>query len=241
MMRIYLILLLVGLTGWGCAKAPVRSPSDNEKPSVTNTGEVAEMKLVEVKSGDWSPGLSEEEKQTLYAIALDTLDWCVKGSKGAFEFSRYDLTPLLKKEMATFVTLKEKGQLRGCIGSLAPVAPLYESVHDNAVNAALKDFRFHSVRPEELPQLHVYVSILSPIATIPSYKEFRIGEHGVILSKHGRRAVFLPEVAPEQGWSVAQTLEHLSMKAGLPHDAWKEGASYQVFSSVEIYAEDRED
>lgn len=191
-----------------------------------------ETTVKEHRSGDWTPGLTEVEKRTLFAIARDTLAWCVNGGKGKFSFEAYDLTPVMKINTATFVTLKIHGNLRGCIGSLAPVEPLYLSVHDNAVNAALRDPRFEAVRPAELSRIEVDVSILSPIRDIGSLAEFKIGQHGIILEKGFSRAVYLPEVAVEQHWTVDETLSSLSMKAGLPPDAWKQGAKFKVFESV---------
>ncbi|MBU4199109.1 MAG: AmmeMemoRadiSam system protein A [Verrucomicrobia bacterium] len=191
-----------------------------------------EVKMKEHKSGTWTPGLSDEEKQTLFTIAKDTLDWCVSKKKSPFPMESYKLTPKLKVPMATFVTLKIKGDLRGCIGSLAPVEALYLSVHHNAINAAMEDFRFSPVQPVELPRLEIDVSILSPIRNITSLDEFKLGQMGIILEKGMRRAVFLPEVAVEQGWTKEKTLSHLSQKAGLPPDAWQKDARFQVFESV---------
>lgn len=188
----------------------------------------------EQNSAVWSPQLSQTEEQTLFAIANDTLSWCVEDSSGSFDFGKYEITEKLKIQTATFVTLKINGRLRGCIGSLEPVAPLYESVHDNAVNAALRDHRFPPVGTNELTQLEVHISILSPIVPIKTLDEFRIGEHGIILTKGYNRAVYLPEVATEQGWTVEETLTSLSQKAGLPPDAWKTGTTFEVFSSVGI-------
>ncbi len=192
--------------------------------------------MKEHQSGTWTPGLSDAEKKTLFAIARDTLDWCVNrsavGAREAFPIESYPLTPKLKVKTATFVTLKIKGDLRGCIGSLAPVEALYQSVHHNAINAALEDPRFPSVRPTELPRIEIDVSILSPIREIATLDEFQLGQMGIILEKGMRRAVYLPEVALEQGWSKEATLSSLSRKAGLPPDAWKKDARFQVFESV---------
>ncbi len=196
-----------------------------------------EKRIIEHRSGQWTPGLDEGERRTLFAIARDTLEWAVRGSGGEFDFSRYPLTDRLREPRATFVTLKKSGHLRGCIGSLAPDAPLYRSVHHNAIQAALHDPRFPPVIPAELPHLHVDVSILSPIRDLPLWREFKIGEQGIILIKGFRRAVYLPEVALEQGWTVEETLSSLSEKAGLPPDAWKSGARFQVFESVVLTEE----
>lgn len=192
------------------------------------------MTIHEERSGEWSPELTEQERETLFRIAEDTLNWCVSGGRGAFGFEGYDLTPKLETIRATFVTLKIEGHLRGCIGSLMPVAPLYRSVHDNTVNAAMRDPRFRAVSPEEVPRIDIHVSVLSPIRDIDSLDEFKIGEHGIIIEKGRHSAVYLPEVAPEQGWDKEQTLSSLSMKAGLPPDAWREGARFKVFSSVAL-------
>ncbi len=190
------------------------------------------MTISEQRSGDWSPGLSEAEKAMVFAIAMDSLAWCTAGESGPFGFDRYVLTPLLKAKFATFVTLKAHGELRGCIGSLVPEEALYQSVHNNAVNAALRDPRFSPLRDEERTNLSVSVSILGPIRDVADASAFRPGQHGIILRKGPARAVFLPEVAVEQGWTREETLSYLSRKAGLAEDAWRRGARFQVFESV---------
>lgn len=142
----------------------------------------------------------------------------------------------LKKPSGAFVTLKEDGQLRGCIGYILPRKPLFRAVLENGSNAARNDKRFVPVRPAELGGLEVEVSVLSPPRPIDSYKDFVVGEQGVILRKDGHQAVFLPEVAVEQGWTREDTLSHLARKAGLPADGWREGASFEVFTSTKYAA-----
>ncbi len=183
------------------------------------------------RSGLWSAGLTEPEQATVMAITADALAQAVGHTPTAFDVDRFALTPALRIARATFVTLHKGGMLRGCIGSLQPEAPLFQSVHDNALAAALHDPRFPSVTGRELLLLEVSVSILSPVEPIDTIAEFRIGEHGIILEKGWRRAVYLPEVATEQGWTVEETLISLCQKAGLPTDAWRTGASFKVFSS----------
>lgn len=190
------------------------------------------MEVQEKRSGEWSPELTAAELTTLYTLALDTLAWCVGSDKGVFVFDRYALTAAHRLPRATFVTLHANGMLRGCIGSLQPEAPLYLSVHENAINAARRDPRFSPVTLRELPLLDLDVSILSPIQPITGPADFRLGEHGIILEKGFHRAVYLPEVAPEQGWTAEETLASLSEKAGLPANAWRSGVSLSVFSSV---------
>jgi AmmeMemoRadiSam system protein A len=109
---------------------------------------------------------------------------------------------------------------------------MYESVHRNAINASLRDTRFRPVSPEELANIDVNISMLSPMNDIPGYADFEVGKHGIVMQKGHRRAVFLPEVATELKWTREDTLKHLSEKAGLPSDAWRQGARFQVFESV---------
>ena len=220
---------------------PAQTPSTNPPalPAANSVPETKkEMKNMKVhSSGTWKPNLTDAELNTLFTIAKDTLDWCVSRNPDRFSFERYSITPELRKYSATFVTLKIGKELRGCIGSLEAVEPLYLSVHRNAINAARNDPRFPAVEPDELPNITIDVSILSTNRTIPSLSEFKLGAHGIILEKDGRRAVFLPEVATEQGWSKEETLTFLSRKAGLPTDAWKSGATFQVFESCVISRE----
>mgnify|MGYP000886600524 CR=1 FL=1 len=150
----------------------------------------------------------------------------------AVAYSPEALDALRAQDRAVFVTLREEGQLRGCIGSLVPEEALYQSVHNNAVNAALRDPRFSPLRDEERTNLSVSVSILGPIRDVADASAFRPGQHGIILRKGPARAVFLPEVAVEQGWTREETLSYLSRKAGLAEDAWRRGARFQVFESV---------
>lgn len=183
---------------------------------------------------EWDPGLTGSEQMELLKIARETLVWCTGGSAGKFDFGGYSITAPLREKYATFVTLHQACDLRGCIGSLEPEAELYRSVHDNTINAALRDFRFPAVSPDEVSSIHIAVSILSPLTPIPRAEEFEVGRDGIIMEKGMHRAVFLPEVATEQGWTREDTLSHLSSKAGLRHDAWKDGCRFLVFQSFKL-------
>lgn len=142
----------------------------------------------------------------------------------------------LKRPSGAFVTLERDGQLRGCIGNIQARNPLFLAIMKNGVNAAVNDRRFRPVAADELDDLTVEVSVLTPLRPIADLEDFRVGEQGIVLSKQGRRAVFLPEVAVEQGWDREQTLSHLSKKAGLSKDAWREGARFEVFESIKYGA-----
>jgi AmmeMemoRadiSam system protein A len=136
------------------------------------------------------------------------------------------------------VTLKQRGDLRGCIGYIEPREPLVRTVIENAKNASTSDPRFPPVRPADLPELSIEVSALTEPAEVDSPEGFVVGRHGIIIRKDGRSAVFLPQVAPEQGWDRATTLAHLCRKAGLPADEWRNpGMKFLVFEA-EVFHED---
>jgi len=137
----------------------------------------------------------------------------------------------LSEHRGAFVTLTNGGSLRGCIGFIEGVEPLVQAVLANAVSAALDDPRFPPVESAELGQLDVEVSALTPLRAIVGPEQIELGRHGIVLSKAGRRAVFLPQVAPEQGWDLPTTLTQLALKAGLEPDAWRRGCKLQVFES----------
>ena len=182
--------------------------------------------------------LTETEKKALIAIARRTLESVVRTGRkpDAKDFAAL-LTPTLKKDGAVFVTLNKKGKLRGCIGSLAAHEPLVRNVIRHAENAAVRDWRFPKVSADELADIKIEISYLTPARRIKSLDEMMVGRHGLIIEKGGRRAVFLPQVAPEQGWDRETTAKHLCLKAGLPLDAWKQGATLEVFEAHVFHEE----
>lgn len=147
-----------------------------------------------------------------------------------------DVSEELKYLAGAFVTLKSNRVLRGCIGYILPIKPLYQTIMENGVNAALRDIRFAPVSFNELDELEVEISVLTPPTPIADYTELRLGIDGVILDKDNHSAVFLPEVAIEQGWNREQTLHYLNQKAGLPYGAWQKDATLRVFSSQKYSA-----
>jgi AmmeMemoRadiSam system protein A len=122
-----------------------------------------------------------------------------------------------------FVTLREAGELRGCIGSVEAVLPLRLGIPQLACSAAFSDSRFKPVEEKELKDIDIEISILSPNKRIKSPDEIIMGTHGVIVRKGGKSGLFLPQVARETGWTKEQFLNELcSQKAGLPAGAWKD-------------------
>lgn len=146
--------------------------------------------------------------------------------------------PELSRPSGAFVSLHtSSGELRGCIGSIAPVAPLTRAVASNAINAAFRDPRFFPVRREELPSLQIEISVMSPIEVVTEVEGIEIGRDGLIVSRGGRAGLLLPQVASERGWDRETFLGQTCVKAGLSADAWRSpGCRIERFSA-EVFSE----
>jgi AmmeMemoRadiSam system protein A len=183
------------------------------------------------------PALTQAERATLLKLARLSLERSVRGQPLTGLTDGLALTDRLRRAQGAFVTLNQDQQLRGCIGFLVPRGPLYEAVVENARSAALHDRRFSPVQPGELTDIEVEISALSLPRPVRGYRDIRIGTHGITLRKDGRIATFLPHVAPENGWDLSTTLDHLAGKAGLARDAWRQdGASFEVYTA-EVWGE----
>ncbi len=184
--------------------------------------------------------LTEKDRKQLLALArrsiVSFLEWRKVPTASDLNI---EITEAMKEPRAAFVTLKQNSQLRGCIGDIFPRQPLYMSVISNAINAAVNDRRFLPVTKTQFDDIDIEISALTVPEPVASFDQIRIGIDGVVLSKDGRSAVFLPQVATEQNWSLEQMLTQLSLKAGLSADAWKQGASFLVFQA-EVFGEEHE-
>ncbi|HQN80188.1 MAG: AmmeMemoRadiSam system protein B [Kiritimatiellae bacterium] len=185
-------------------------------------------------AGPATPELSAADRQNLLTLARKAIEQGLKGQKpDAAEDVGVIPTPAMQRQMGGFVTLTINGELRGCIGEIFPRRSLTEVVLEHARNAAFHDPRFPPLTAREFAKVHIEISALTPPVPVASYKEIVIGRHGMTLELGGRSAVFLPQVAPEQGWDLATTLTHLSRKAGLPGDAWQNPrARFTVFEAT---------
>jgi AmmeMemoRadiSam system protein B/AmmeMemoRadiSam system protein A len=141
-------------------------------------------------------------------------------------------SPAALEPRGVFVTLKKRGSLRGCIGRMIPDRPLADLVGAMALQAAFEDPRFSPVTLKELPDLEIEISVLTPMKPVSGLEAIVVGRDGVLLKKGEGSAVFLPQVAPEQGWGRDEMLDHLSIKAGLPAGAWREGAQFSTFQAL---------
>ncbi len=147
-----------------------------------------------------------------------------------------DLPPALLERASCFVTIQKNQRLRGCIGQLEASGRLVHSIVENAVSAACRDPRFKPIQPEELSDIQFEISVMTPPVTVSGPAEIELGRHGIILSSHGRRAVFLPQVPVDQVWTLEETFEHLCAKARLPADAWTRDTRFQVFE-CQVFSE----
>jgi AmmeMemoRadiSam system protein B/AmmeMemoRadiSam system protein A len=178
--------------------------------------------------------LSDDEKKKLLTIARQSIErYLADGS-----FPDFEVTDNLKKPGAAFVTLTKNGQLRGCIGHIIAQDPLYKTVSVCAVQAAVADPRFSPVQADEVPQLHIEISVLTPLQEVKSLDEIEVGRDGLVISMGNNRGLLLPQVATEYGWSRTEFLEQTCRKAGLPTDAYQSpSALIQKFQAVIFHEE----
>jgi len=172
--------------------------------------------------GEFSP----EERQVLLQVARAAIAARLEHR----EISLSAPTPHLAEPRGAFTTLHRDGELRGCVGYVVAVAPLYRTVAETARSAAFDDTRFRPVSLDEIPDLEIHINVLSPL-TPASPEQVEVGRHGLLISREGRRGLLLPEVAVEHGWDRVTFLEHTCRKAGLPLDAWQHGATVEVFTT----------
>ena len=177
--------------------------------------------------------LVDRERQTLLEFARRALI-------AAVEHREFLETPppdeSLQHPAGAFVTLRRRGRLRGCIGQLATADPLIQVVAHCTRAAALEDPRFEPVRPHELSELDIELSVLSPLFAI-TFDQIIIGRHGLLISCGWQRGVLLPQVAAEFGWSAERFLEETCTKAGLGRDAWKHPDTQVEAFTAEVFSE----
>jgi MEMO1 family protein len=228
----------LGATGSRVLKYANSGDVTGDKSSVVGYGAAALFKP-EGPPGASHPGfsLTPAEKAELMEIAKKSVETAVR------EHKKYELVtarnPRLMQERGAFVTLKKRGQLRGCIGYVAPVEALALVVRDVAAFAALRDERFPPVAVSELPELTYEVSVLSPLRRVLDTSRIRIGTDGLVVKRDASEGLLLPQVAPEQGWDRLQLLENTCLKAGLNGSAWKD-ANTDIFSFTALVFGDRE-
>lgn len=178
--------------------------------------------------------LDDQDRAALLRIARRTIEsFLGDGTRPVFE----DVGPRLLEPGGAFVTLHAEGQLRGCIGTFEVTHPLAETVSRMAVAAATSDPRFPPVRPEELQEITIEISVLSPRRRILDPGEVQVGVHGLHVQRGTRRGVLLPQVPVEAGWDRETFLDHTCRKAGLPPEAWRDPSTLIEVFTAEVFGE----
>jgi MEMO1 family protein len=200
-------------------------------------------------TGSWGPWrddspaprpteLDRAEQEAALALARATLATHLTHEGQLAEwFASHKVEGNLAAPSGVFVTInnrgakaRKEGRLRGCIGTMEGREPLADAIV-NAAESAAHDPRFPELAASELPDVELEISVLSPMRPVAGAEAIVLGKHGVLLSKSGRHAVFLPQVATETGWDLDTFLSNLALKAGLAPDAWRSGARFEVFTA----------
>jgi len=172
--------------------------------------------------------LTKKEQRELLKIARGTIVDHVTSRKVPVVSTAL---PGLNLHSGCFVTVKQKGELRGCIGNFVSDQPLYQLVQEMAVSAATRDPRFYPMKADDLADFILDISVLSPLEKIASVEEIKVSKHGIYIVKGSYRGVLLPQVATEYKWNRDQFLQHTCIKAGLPQDAWQGECDIFIFSA----------
>lgn len=172
--------------------------------------------------------LTKKEQKELLRIARQTV---VEHVTNRIVPAVATASPGLNLHSGCFVTIKQKGELRGCIGNFVSDQPLYLLVQEMAITAATRDPRFYPMKSDDLAEFKLDISVLSPLEKAASVEEIRVGVHGIYIVKGSYRGVLLPQVAAEYSWNRDQFLQHTCIKAGLPQDAWQGECDIFIFSA----------
>jgi MEMO1 family protein len=187
-------------------------------------------------SSDFS--ISLKDKQELLKIARTSIEMQIRDNKKP-DFNPGGYSKTLMAPAGAFVTLKEHGELRGCIGRFTSDEPLYKVIREMAIASATQDNRFDPVAENEIVRLEIEISVLSPMKKINSIDEIVLGKHGIYIKKGWSSGTFLPQVATETGWNKEEFLGHCARdKAGIGWNGWKDAEIYiysaEVFSEKEV-------
>lgn len=181
--------------------------------------------------------LNREQRQTLLEIARTSIERVLSGQRPSIDDGSIDAA--LKQPSGAFVTLRTRdGELRGCIGSIRPTAPLFQAVSSSALSAAFRDPRFPPVRADEMSDIVVEISAMGPIEPVASIDDIVVGRDGLIVSDNRTAGLLLPQVATEQGWDRERFLDHTCIKAGLPRGSWRSKDCRIEKFEAEVFGED---
>ena len=241
--------LSTSLCGWTSVLTLLYMTSQNDSLEYKaikyrNSGDVKYVGERDRVVGYWGIAVSEKEnqtggfhltnsdKETLLNVARKTMeDHCHHNKKS--DLKTYKFSETLETKCGAFVSLHKKGALRGCIGLLSSDLPLYKVIQEMTISACSTDHRFSPVEAEELPDIDIEISVLSPLTKIDDISEIELGKHGILIEKYHHTGLFLPQVATETGWNKDEFLGHCARdKAGLDWDEWKTANIYIFTATV---------
>ena len=248
--------LVTSLCGWPCVLTFLYMIEDNPKVTIQivdhkNSGDasvgekervVGYYAMVVTAQSDQkkeSFNLTDKDKRDLLVLARKTVEQKV----GQLDITTPDpsgLSKTLTTNCGAFVTLRKRGDLRGCIGRFDATEPLFKVVQQMAIASSTEDYRFSPVEPKEVNQLEIEISVLTPMRRIKSIDEFELGKQGIYMKKGARAGTFLPQVATETGWTKEEFFGHCAQdKAGIGWNGWKDAELYVyealVFDEKELH------
>ncbi len=175
----------------------------------------------------------DEKEKILKAARQSILSTFGEAEKPEINYTAY---PLLKQKTGAFVTLKINEELRGCIGYIFAIEPLFDTICESAQAAAFNDPRFKELTREEFDKIKIEISVLSAFEPINSYNEIELGKHGLLLEETGR-AILLPQVATENNYTREQFFTALCHKAGMNGEYWKERMLDIIVFTATVFSE----
>lgn len=180
--------------------------------------------------------LTEKEKGVLAKL----VQWSISSGLEGVDVPKHLLEDLRYESLCVprgcFVTLRIGGALRGCIGTILPLEPLYKNIIHMAYSAAFADPRFTPLTKEEWPHTQCEVSVLGPITRCPDPALIEVGRHGLMLQKNNHSGVFLPSVPVEVGWDRLEYLDNLCLKANLSKGTWQESGAQLCWFEAYVFS-----
>jgi AmmeMemoRadiSam system protein A len=178
--------------------------------------------------------LTDEEQRILLRVVRETIERLTESKRPlSYDFEN----PIFRQNRGAFVTLHKNDKLRGCIGYVKAIKPLLATVIEMAEAAAMRDPRFTPVTGDEVSELDIEISVLSPVREIKDVDEISVGKHGIIIEQGFFSGLLLPQVATEYGWDRRSFLEHTCRKAGLPANAWEDKKTTISIFTAQVFGE----
>lgn len=180
---------------------------------------------------------SKEQKDLMLSTARDVVSSCARNEKIIVNDALQNISD---EPMGVFITLRKNEELRGCIGYVEGYKPLYEAIPEMSEAAATRDPRFDPVKEDEIEEINLEISLLSPLEKIESPEQVEVGKHGLVIKKGLNKGLLLPQVATENKWDSKTFLEHTCLKANLQPDSWKDEEIEIFVFSAEVFSEGSE-